>query len=425
MDRKTLGTISAVVIIITLAIGIPYGIKTYKLRVAKGAIELTTGLRDAFQQKLAETQKSVTDSLCLTPEEKHQLEEKLCAAENRLTSFSVAMKSAETSFASSEYDKTREALQVLQAEITTELGHVKVLSDFCAKVAGLRDRVLKNELYLKARLKKPYPFSEKEIELPAELAMLPKEYLQYVPRLDAHLEEGMRTQELGPELNNSLGANLVKLRPVLDHILTTAKREPIKERARELFARAIKYYRLVRAKNDALPIWYRASHDGTLTAERIELLDKQQSEVVGIITAGDQALKDLIAYDQLLHSQTCVYISGHAYRKKEFSHTGTRPSLNSKGELTLKNYKYTTDGREFFIIQRTATTEGMTEGQIRVGEIDDPVAMWTFGPTQEVGYVEHWKPLHDDQVYVGTLESLKPVIEEEFPHLANDPFEKK
>lgn len=424
MDSKKAMVLGAI-LMIAMAVGIPCGIRVIKQRKAQAAQGQAVDLKKKFDVSLENATRSLEERRALlTDEERQMLAGVLASVKEEMSMFGGVLEDASQKYWAGKYDEARAASEAIEKRISSANEKVVGVINFCEQKAELRNAVVQNELYLKARLKKPYDFTT-GAELPEELAMIPKGFLSHVPQASEEFAKQLEILELGPEYNNSMGAALVAHRSLLSHIVGAAMRKEIKARACTLFDEARTSYGKVRARNDELPKWYRPSDDGTFTPVMYADLKQKQDEVVALIAQGDARLKKLDEYYAFLHQQECVYVWGHAYRRKQFSHTGLRSTIDADGNVGVETYEYWTDGREFFCVVRTATVNGMTESMVRVGEIDDPVALWAWSPEQAIGYVQHWKPLHDDLVYTGKLENLKPQIVEERPNLDHDPFEKK
>jgi hypothetical protein len=172
------------------------------------------------------------------------------------------------------YDRVRQRLdesfgleqgtrQTPRSVIAAHDAKLKQVIDYCQRKRTSRDTVVRNEWYLKARLKTPIV---QGVEKEPKLAPMPQEFYDLIPLKTPALDNALT--EFPVDLNNSMGVALSKRKSRLEHILTSGASQSVKSNAQTLYNGAQSSFCQVRALNDAL-IWYRGEkHDGTFQIGR-------------------------------------------------------------------------------------------------------------------------------------------------------------
>ena len=312
---------------------------------------------------------------------------------------------ANSLFAAKKYDEVRKLLdsefgleegKTRQTPIgiaTRETNELKARTlNPCIKRRAMRDEAISNEWFLKARLKKPY--TTRSPERSGDIAELPGNYFQLIPFANSTLDAKLK--QLSPVLYNSMGTNLIKHQPVLNHVMQYARSNHVRNKAQLFYDEALRAYSQVRTRNDQLT-WYRTKkHDGKLSAQENETLVTKQRRVIGFIKEGDKALENLVNYVKELHTQHLVIVTEHDRDLKKFKHTREVERKDSQGKTYTEDEDYYTRGWEFFYVLTNMTPKGTTSERIRVGEKDGILSSWNYASDEEVGYVRAWKQLHRD-----------------------------
>ena len=313
---------------------------------------------------------------------------------------------------SGEYDEVRRILESPKSPIKRAAKQEQELRtkviDYCHRKKNLRDQVVRNEWLLKARLKKP--IDSGFVERPSELSGVPDDLFAMIPKKSKELESGLSGLE--PCLNNSLGANLLSHRPILERINRRGKTAAVRTRASALYDGAVVAYKAVQGENDALSDFYRTEQDdGHYSTEDYERLLAAQQVPVGHIQHGDTSLLQLEHYLQELLTQRFVYVSGHSHESRSFRHTRTVMSIDIDGNSVSEEEVYHTDGYAYFYTLTTVTPQGKSSKTVEVGEIDSRWREWDYEHNEEIGWVREWKRLYEDNSTIASGKNLKPMIE--------------
>lgn len=407
----------------------PYIQTAYKRYQADKLIEATADESSKLENKIKETERLVkNNSFLLLADEKAHTQKELIDSENKLNEIRNELSYNKKMFVSGAYDSVRENLDskfgLKKGRRTTlidktgkEISDLQVVSDFCSKKRNLRDSVYSNELFLKARLKKPYKHEEM-LEKTYELSLIPDEFFKLIPKSNYGLEGKLK--QFSPDLYNSFGANLAVHQDMLSHIILKAKTESVKNHSKKLYDNALESYSKIRQMNDKLSCWYRANLDGTFAINDFENLLKEQLAITDLIHAGDNSLEDLDDYNKELHTQYFKFVFNHVKRKKYFSHSKLVYDFFSD-ELKIKYYE--TEGFQFFYTLKTITPKGESEEEIFVGQKDSDNTLqyksWDYKPSQQEGWVAEWKQLHNDNTEIksGQWSEINPIIEYEFDNV--------
>ncbi len=405
----------------------PHIKNAYQRHKAETLIEAAYTDLSGLQAELHKAQQKTENNIfILTPEERTDLAgnlENLRAAELEIENELVPNR---RHFFLGQYDKVRSHLdpefglengqkrETPSDRIRVTYENAKKVIDFCEGKRTLRDTVFANELFLKARLKKPYN-SAGMAELPDELALLPADMLAYVPTILQEMRDALKKGDIEPELYNSMGANILKRKQKLQHIIERAREERTKEKAKKMLSSAHDSYVQVKPRNDQLKAWYRPSMDGIFIVADYKALLGEQNTVVDLVHAGDNTLQYLDMYYDELHDQYYIYVADNSSRRTTFSHTRLVPSVDFDGNVTLKTDTYTTDGCKFYYTLRKVTSAGHSDDKIYVGERDGS-CIWSYARDEQEGWVRTWKRLHYDNgsVRSGWLKDLNPQIEPEY-----------
>ncbi len=405
------------------AVSFPHLKEAYKKSKADTEITETSKEIENLKHKYSVADNSLKSNMFLMtgPDEVAPLLSEVTDSSQKLHDLEQRLLSAKVDFRNEKYDKVREQLNDTfnledgKERVTPKsiaLAEQKDLETkvigYCDVKHGLRDSVVNNEWFLKARLKKPY--MNGMIERTEDFAEIPDSLFKMVPALDDDTK--MRLETLPKELYNSMGVSLIKHKWTEEHIILTGLTEDIKISAEKLYGGAYSSYKDVMAKNDAL-LRYRASeHDGKMSVKEYEALKAAQSEVLVLVRRGDDSLSVLDDFLKELHEQYYIYVSDHTKDSKTFHHTRMVPYTDSEGNFKMKTEHYTTEGYEFFYVLSTVNPQGKKDETLSVGEIDG-WSDWNYAPNEAVGFVRKWKRLHDsnDNILSGDINGLKPNIE--------------
>ena len=286
--------------------------------------------------------------------------------------------------------QTREApLAIIQYNAD----NIENVVSLCNNLRKSRDSVIANEFYLKARLRKP--LASALGESPEDLSGMPLKYLSLIPTLSPFLKSGLENLPL--ELNNSLGANLIKHLPALDHILERGKNQRVKEKAQNFYDDAMHSYKKVKTLNDAL-VWYVSKkHDGTFSQPDYNTLAEKQTQAIDIMHSGDNSLKELDSFNSLLHEQKIEEVISHTSKK------GKHYNFFDDKWVNHTDYYYTV---------QTSTPNNSSSKSIYAGRTKGLWSLlgWSYRSNEEIGWIIEYKPLHDDKTYSGWKTQLKPEI---------------
>ncbi|MBW3016864.1 hypothetical protein KY316_00695 [Candidatus Woesearchaeota archaeon] len=376
------------------AVAWPHISNYWQKRKATQAIAEADSSADSLKARIEAAKKKVEDTktLFLDNEEAMNVTIEIEDSEAKLAGIEALAAQAKNDFANGCYRKVRQDIEYTEqnpsaiARAEDEDLMSKVIK-FCSTLKATRNENIINEWYLKARLKKPIEGAEK----PEELKDLPDNYLRLIPRKTNSLDAKLK--ELDSKLYNSLGANIVRHRPVLEHIIKYGKNPKANERAQKIFDDAQKLYLQVMPRNDKL-IWFRAEkHDGRVDYFKLQ---KEQHEVIELIKLGDGCLSWLDRYMAELHLQYFEMVSRHHKEEISFLDSETYVGFDADGDLTTKTRTVSTPGYKFFYILTTVTPKGKTEKKIEVGQLRGLSSEWEYKPEEQVGFVTQWKRLHYD-----------------------------
>ncbi len=392
-----------------------FPIKTlYQRHKANVLIEQTENELGQLERKINSAQECAQHNAFLTPAEREGVQQEIGHAKEKLPSIRWQLGTLRGVFDTKEYQRVRDGLdpsfQAVEAKTTPlseaqqENAHLVQQLGLCKDKQDLRNAVLSNELFLKARLKKPEAIG---LELSEDLALLGENLRKYVPPLTLELQQAL--SQLDSNLYNSLGANLIQHQAPLNHALQFGRTPAVQQTAQGFYDTALGAYVQVKPVNDKLPVWYRPSKDGTFDKGQYEGLLAQQKPVVELIRRGDNQLQSLNRYLEELHEQHWIYVADHT----EHGTSKLSYSLN-------KNKLVTIDGYRFGYVLRTETPTGHHDEEITVGtRYEDEFGCgflgcsWSYGSDEEVGYVREWKRLHYDRKNMPHGTGLNPHFETE------------
>jgi len=417
------------------AVSFPYIQTAYKKHKAKNLIVSAEKEFADFRVTLNNAKQIVKNNefLMTGPEETAPLYAEIKDSESYIEGLEEALSDAKSDFSTKDYDDVRRALDpkfgLKNQTRATPAGIImrekndlqqKVIN-YCNEKRNARNAVVDNEWYLKARLKKP--MQPGIIEKTGELAEIPPKFFNMIPVLTPDLEAKLRefNPEQGGEINppfyNSMGANLVKHKAILEHIIEFGKTEEIKNRAKNMYFTAFDSYRKVMPLNDEL-VWYRAEkHDGKYSMESYKDLLARQNKPINFIHKGDNALASLDQYYKELHEQYFIYLSSQTKKDTTFTHIDTDVTTDSNGNLKTETHLRVEPGYKFYYILTTVTPAGSKNEEIYVGEEEGAFASWRYKQDEQVGWVRGWKRLHFDNTSIlsGWQNALNPKIEKLMP----------
>lgn len=440
VSRKSILYVAGALLGLATAISFPFFNKAYKSYRAETLIKETEKSISDLERKIQVSRERLAENrFLLLQVEADPYDVEITDSSNKIPELKDSLTQASDQFKSKNYDKTRKILDPKfglkkgESRTTAKIIADSEIKDLETKVVNplkdrrlTRDQVVRNEFYLRARLKKPLY----KIEKLEELTDMPNDLYQLIPLQSEQLTETLKrisgemlaektdNADIDARLNNSLGANLVSSLEEREHILEFGVRDDIKQKALEMFRKARENYLQVKPLNDGLK-WYKPNKDDGITPsqETRDLRDKQ-NRVIEIIHSGDRELNSLHDYFDFLHQQKIVHVSEQTKKSVEFSHSRTayKPvtRVNSKGHTytSMQSYQqhYDTDGYKFYY---TLTAEQLnpqtnlrkSDEQVYVGEKDSDhthsYRNWDYKKDEQVGYVREYKPLHDDRAYSG------------------------
>lgn len=408
-NKKLLGCIVGASLGIVTLLSIPSCYTAYQKNNARSLIEQTSKDLGVLENKTIKAEQALKDNSFLFSNKRDEegLKTKIEEVKNNFYVFSNSITGNKRLFEMGEYILVRSNLDsgfqslkdvprlVARDSIAEEMEKIEQVILFCTNLRNSRDNVIANEFYLKARLKKP--LKSNLGEAPEDISDMPQKYQVMIPIITGELENSLK--DLPNNLNNSMGANLIKHRSTLEHITRFGKTPQVREKGHRLYDSASDSYRRVKPANDAL-VWYKTTnHDGKFSLQDYGSLAKNQRAVIDLIQAGDNSLTQLESYNTYLHEQEIVEVVEHT---KE----------------TGKHYDFIKEKRirhaDFYYVLRTSTINGSSEESIKVGRKNGGWALfgWNYeSPEQEIGWVREWKPLHDDRALSGWRRDLNPRIE--------------
>lgn len=413
------------------AVGVPMIQTAYSKSKAEDLIEETKKESVNLCKLVEESRNSIkgTDFL-MVQGETIDLWNEVEDSDRKLSSIHQAVEESEHLFNEEKYDKIR---MKLSPDYEMEEGKTRFTpkENALAEQKDLRSKVLKicnyklklrnevwrgNELFLKARLKKPYTTEDEDIQY-----LKKHDLLHLVPKMNAALEEQL--SKMSPDLKNSMGVNLGRHQQFLRHIKQYAKVDTTKEKAQTMYNEAESAYLQVRNLNDKLKIktsegemWYRPElHDGKLSmAEMTEIYGKQR-DVKGLIETGDNHLKNLVSLYDELHQQKFVVITGQSHERFSYTDRESYMGTDMKGNVKLKWRTVNKTGYKFFVTITTTTPAGSTSQKIQVGKRKSSSRRWNYQANEQVGWMRMWKRLHYENSHnlSGMVQDYNPRIEEE------------
>jgi len=439
-NKKLIALVTSALFALGGIISFPYLKTAYQKHSANTLIESTSQDLETLKKTYSNAVNIIENNkfLMTGPEEIAPLYAELEDTLKKTVQIKETLQETKNEFQSKDYDIVRETLDPKfglksKTRITPSIIAKEEKGDLDTKVIRIcqekreaRDTTVNNEWYLKARLKKPLTPDNME-----EVKVIPKKFIDMIPIANPDLE--LKLSQLLPELNNSLGANIIRINPLFSHIAEFGKTPKISANARSMYDAAFSAYMKVREKNDALT-WYRAEqHDGKfLTSDYKELLQKQ-NEPISFIHLGDENIRALDNYFKELHEQYFIFVSSHDKKSKTFSHWETESyttiETDSNGnthEVTGTTIRhYTTNGYQFFYILATVAPEGTVYKNVYVGEKDSHNELlgglfglsWNYRQDEQVNWVREWKRLHYDNTDINNHQGWMHQIN---PHIEND-----
>lgn len=418
--KKKLYLVIAAVVVIGI-FSFPYLKTAYKKHKANDLLIETNAAHTQLNSKIAQGVQLLQDNFSLlTAQERKSLQSDIDAAKHGSLRAEYALTECRRLFTAEDYDAVRrkfdktfdlgekERREVPLDYIKPQDENMQAVISFCTGKRDKRNRAFNNELYLKACLKKPY--SASGFEHSDDFAILPDSMRMMVPASTPELCQQL--SQFPPELNNCMGWALLAHQPALAHIHRFGKTPSIKSRAQGYYDSAFNSYRQVKAKNDALPFWYRPqAQDGKLTMQDYDKFLAQQQAVLDLVYAGNNSLTALDKYLAELHNQYYVYVSDHTHERTTFHHTRLVPATDSDGDFCLKTEHYTSTGYKYYYTLTTVTPAGSSHKLVYVGEIDSLWRSWSYASEEQIGYVRAWKRLHYDDTQILSGVGLQPALE--------------
>lgn len=285
---------------------------------------------------------------------------------------------------------------------------LKAIESFCDNRLEIRNRVLHNEMTLKAILKKPITSSG--IELPNDLTKVGKyapDLLKTIPKDTKENKDKIASLE-DANLNNQMGVKLFDHKAVVERINKVAKSEQVKNRAEILWNSAKQAYSSVKKSNDAIHWYDPSADDGKYDASAYSSLLGNQSTALNFFNGGEQYLTQLVNYRSEVETQYVKYISSNSYDDTSFRHSKTvdEPAVRYDKEGKAHHYTksktvwFSTDGRIFYYTVTTLTLSSRNDQKIKVGEKDSYYISnsfgnwrsWDYSATQRENYLCEYKP---------------------------------
>jgi hypothetical protein len=280
------------------------------------------------------------------------------------------------------------------------------IKGFCSNREEIRNRVVYNEMLLKAILKKP----TSGIELPQDLMNIKKyapKLLSLIPQDTEYIKKAISYIQ-DTNLNNSMGAKLYEAIPIVVDIKSVALANDIKYNAEDMWNSAKKSFSAVKGANDDTH-WYMPSNDdGKYDTEAYARLLSTQSKALSWYEAGNAFLDRLSNYRAEIKSQKLVFVSSNSYYDTSYRHSRqvSRTAYRTKQDGTRVSYTkydteyYSTPGRIFYYTVTTIDGLARSDNRIEVGHKDSESMLNSFGgwrtwdyTTQETqGYLIEYKP---------------------------------
>lgn len=310
------------------------------------------------------------------------------------------------------------------ANVVTPLEKIRALmtdteriENFCSNRETVRNRALRNEVTLKAILKKPIGGTE----LPADLDKISKygkDLLSVIPQYTPDLITKINSLN-DPNLNNSLGVMLLKYTSILNEVSLVAKTDQIKLNAKTMWGNAKQSYSKVKDINETIH-WYDPKFDdGSYdSAKYVDLLSKQ-ANALNYYENGNALLTRLEGYLNEIKTQYVTFISSNTYADTDFRHSKTvyedeyyTDSDGDRRHRTKSRTKYySTDGRIFYYTVTNINSSGRSDNRIKIDEKDSYDIRHSFGrwktydypPDKREGYLVNYKPYgyDNDSIIVG------------------------
>jgi hypothetical protein len=296
---------------------------------------------------------------------------------------------------------------------------IKGVIDYCHERKQLRDRAFKNEMTLKALLKKPL----NGVELPSELLIMPSDCLSLIPRKTNELDQKLSSLQ-NINLFNYLGQLLINAEGIVDSIHSVAKNDKVKLKATTMWNNAKEVFINVKTFNDKIHWYVPETDDGKYDTKAYQELLSQQKLALDAFQQGQQYLLELLVYKNLVYKQYVVYVSDTTYSYTSFSHSKTHlvpvshTDMEGNVSTTLESETewYHTDGREFFYTITTLTPNGSTNEKIKVGEKDSHNYLlggwktWDYKPHETKGYLIEYKQFGVDETGIIRGGSYNPSL---------------
>ncbi len=407
--------IGIILLVVVLIIG--FSIKSYQSYKSKSAIEETNKALLFLKGMVNSTNNKIENiNFILVQSEKDKINNILLSIKDRI---SVLETDIDSYAALGETDLIRSKLEVGFDNLAKKNGYltpierIKVCQDeidwvtsFCENRNQIRDRAIRNEMTLKAILKKPIS----GLELPDDLKDVNKyckDLLSLIPQEND--KNRIALDSLNDQnLNNCMGIKYLASKTILDDINKIAKSDDVKNIAAELYECARKSFSSVKSFNDEIHWYVPAKDDGKYDNDAYNSLLSSQAKALSRYEAGNLFLARLANYNEEIKSQILVYVSSNSYDDTTFSHSEQvgEPATRRKKDGSYENYTkyrtrhYTTNGRIFYYTVTTVNQNADSSNRIKVGSKDSHSMFnsfggwrtWDYKPDQQQGYLIEYKP---------------------------------
>jgi hypothetical protein len=282
---------------------------------------------------------------------------------------------------------------------------LNVVTEYCSNRDKIRNRVVYNEMLLKAILKKP----TSGVELGKDLEKIQK----YVPNLLSIIprdteDNRSRIASLNDaNLINSMGIKLWSYISIVNEIKSIARAQDIGVKAQEMWDSAKKSYSNVKTFNNYIHWYSPPNDDGTYDLEAYTRLLETQAKALSWYEAGNSFLDRLSNYRNEIKSQKLSYVSSNHSEETSFRHsrsvavTKTRHNNGKTETYTSSETRYyNTPGYKFYYTITTITNGVPSIQTIYVGSKDSKHyynsfggwKTWDYLPNQTQGYLGEYKP---------------------------------
>jgi len=408
-----IGIILLIVVLITISI-----VKVYQSYKSKAAVEETNKALLLLKGNINSTNNKIESiSFILVQSEKNKINDSILNIKNK-----IPVLDADISSYSSlgETDLVRSKLEIGFDVLAKKNGYLTPLErikncqdeidtivNFCEGRNQIRDRAIRNEMTLKAILKKPIPSG---IELPDDLNNINKyckDLLNIIPQENERNRTALNSLN-DPNLNNHMGIKYLAAKSILDEINKVAKSDDIKDIAFKLYDHARESYSIVKSINDDIHWYVPIKDDGKYDNDAYNSLLSHQAKALSRYEAGNLFLDRLSSYNEEIKSQTLIYVSSTSYDDTTFSHSEqvAEPATRRKKDGSYENYTkyrtrhYSTNGRIFYYTITTINQNSSSNNRIRVGSKDSHNMLnsfggwreWDYKQDQQQGYLIEYKP---------------------------------